>query len=324
MRCVAVADYRDDPSEGINVVSRVVVDDLRAAGHEVRVLHPERLLRGLFGLLAARPQMVLFTHGPGPRTVAVSRIIRAASRARVVWVATRPDLARCPGWLRGWRTAHVVLCNRRRPDLGAVAVDAEFVVQPIGIAPERIADDTGAPLLWPDLRRPGVPVAVHVGHLRRNRGLERLAEVKRRLGTRIEVVVQASPHFEPAEGLVEELVAAGVHVRRGFVASIAEVYRSADLYLFPASPELEGAIDLPLSVVEAMACRCPVIATEFGALPEALAHESGVTLVPAGRFVDAVEAWVGCDPALRERPRGLPPGLDAHRLARIVVECVND
>jgi len=324
MRCIAVADYRENPSEGINVVSRTLVDDLRAAGHEVRVLHPDRLLRGLPGLLAARPQMVLFTHGPGPRTVAVSRLIRAASRARIVWVATRPDLASCPDWLRGGRSAHVVLCNRRRPDLAAVAPDADFVVQPIGIAPERMAHAADAPLLWPELRRPGVPLAVHVGHLRRNRGLERLAEVKRRLGARIEVVVQASPHFEPAEGLVEELVAAGVHVRRGFVRSIADVYRSADLYLFPASPELEGAIDLPLSVVEAMSCHCPVIATQFGALPVAIGHEPGVTLVPAAGFVEAVAEWVGRDPALRVRPAGLPPGLDAHRLARIVVECVND
>ena len=48
---------------------------------------------------------------------------------------------------------------------------------------------------------------------------------------------------------------------------IAEAYHLADGYIFPARDEV-AAIGLPLSVLEALACNLPVVATPFGGLPE--------------------------------------------------------
>lgn len=318
MRCTVIAEYHDKPAEGINVVSKTLIDDLRAAGHSVQVVAPGDILRRLPTLIFDRAPVTVFTHGPGVRTVVVSRILRALSPTRIIWVATRPDLANCPSWLKGGRSAHAVICNRPRSDLAEVARGAKMIRQIIGIAPERMASGEGGAALWPGLRRPGVPLAVHVGHLRRNRGLEQMIAIKRLLGDRIDLVVQASPYFEAAPGLVEELTAAGVHVVREFVPTIAEVYRSADLYLFPAPPEQEGAIELPLSVLEAMACGTPVISTDFGALPEALADEPGVIFARSTDFVAAVASWVETPPQTRARPAGLPERLNAHRLADVV------
>ena len=318
MKCIVVAEYKDAPTEGMNVVSRTLIDDLRLKGVDVSVVSPSKVLLRLPALLFSRSRLIVFTHGPGPRTVLASLVLRVLSRLRIVWVATRPDLSGCLAWLRNTRTAHAVVCNSRRSDLTSVARDAEVVLQPIGIAPERLGGGDG-PKLWPGLRRSGVPVAVHVGHLRASRGLERLATVKNLLGDRIEVVVQASPYFEPEPDVLRMLGAAGVHVSRGFVAEIAQVYRSADLYLFPAAPDHKGAIDLPLSVVEAMACRVPVIATRFGALPEILDHEEGVTLVGPDDFAQSVARWVELAPALRRRPDGLPDALNAHHLSEVVM-----
>lgn len=319
MRFTVVAEYQESPAEGINVVSKTLIDDLRKAGHAVKVISPTSILTRLPELIMDRAQVTVFTHGPGPRTVLVSRILRALSSTRIVWVATRPDLADCPRWLRGGRSAHAVICNRPRADLASVARDAVIVQQVIGIAPERMAGTLASPM-WPEIRRAGVPMVVHVGHLRRNRGLEQLIAVKHLLGDRVEIVMQASPYFEPASGLTEELTAAGIHVMRAFVPAIANVYGSADLYLFPAPPDQEGAIELPLSVLEAMACKTPVISTPFGALPEVLAGEPGVTFARSSGFAAAVAAWVDCPAEARLRPLGLPERLNAHRLADRIQE----
>ena len=96
MRFTIVAEYHERPAEGINVVSKTLIDDLRAAGHEVRVFPPADILRRLHRLLLDRASVVVFTHGPGVRTVLVSRILRALSSRRILWVATRPDVLRCP------------------------------------------------------------------------------------------------------------------------------------------------------------------------------------------------------------------------------------
>jgi glycosyltransferase involved in cell wall biosynthesis len=171
---------------------------------------------------------------------------------------------------------------------------------------------------WPDLRARGVPIAVHVGHLRRTRGLDRLIEVKTRLGGQIEIVVVASPYFEPEDTLMADLQIAGIRVDRGFIASIADVYLSADLYLFPPPPQSEGAIELPLSVLEAVSCGLPVVSTPFGALPGALAGVTGVRFADGAGFTDAVENMISN--GLTDRPQGLPPHLNAHRLAERILE----
>jgi glycosyltransferase involved in cell wall biosynthesis len=317
MRFTVVAEYHENPAEGINVVSKMVIDELRSAGHEVRVFPPSKVLIRLLALILDRSPNTVFTHGPGVRTVFASRILRALSPTRITWVATRPDVANCPAWLKGGKSAHIILCNRPRADLAECARDAQIVPQLIGIAPERMKKVDGVPL-WSELRRPGVPIAVHVGHLRRSRGLERLIETKRLLGDRIEIVVQASPYFEPAVGLSEELTDAGVHLARAFVPSISEIYRSADLYLFPAPPDQDGAIELPLSVLEAIACGTPVISTEFGALPDALEGVPGVQFVSSTGFAAAVAKWV--DQEQPVSPEGLPQRLHLHRLVERILE----
>ncbi len=311
-----VAEYHDAPAEGINVVSKTLIDDLRKAGHEVRIIPPAHLLRHLPKLLFAPTGMTVFTHGPGLRTLLVSRLLRLFSSTRIVWVATRPDLARCPSWLKGWRTAHAVICNRARNDLMSVAGDAVMIEQPIGIAPERLV--ASGEMRWPELQARAVPIAVHVGHLRRTRGLDRLIEVKAALGDRIEIVVVASPYFTPEDSLLADLAAAGVRVDRGFIAAIADVYHAADLYLFPPPPASEGAIELPLSVLEAIACGLPVISTPFGALPQALAGVAGVEFAESDRFAQAVTEAI--TNGLPQRPACLPDNLNAHRLATCLME----
>lgn len=311
-----VAEYHDAPAEGINVVSKTLIDDLRAAGREVRIVPPANLLSQLPKLLLAPTGITVFTHGPGVRTVLVSRILRLLSSTKIVWLATRPDIARCPSWLKGWRTAHAVICNRARIDLIAVAGDAAVIEQPIGIAPERLIRSGNK--RWPELQastpgRPTVPIAVHVGHLRRTRGLDRLIEIKTKLADRIEIVVVASPYFEPEDTLLADLHAAGIRVDRGFIASIADVYHSADLYLFPPPPQSEGAIELPLSVLEAVSCGLPVVSTPFGALPEALAGVAGVLFADANNFAQTVEDLI--NGGLNDLTQGLPEHLNAHRLA---------
>lgn len=317
MSITVVAEYVDMPAEGINVVSRTLIDDLRAAGQSVRIIPPHRLLQNLPRMILSPSRLVVFSHGPGVRTVLASAILRRLSRSRLVWIATRPDLAALPKWLQGRPTAHAVICNRPRADLQAAASDAKLIAQPIGVAPERLAG--GQAGRWPDIAAKGVPVAVHVGHLRRSRGLERLCEIKALLGDRIELVVVASSYFDAAPGLVDELVAAGVHVDHGFVPKIADVYRSADLYLFTPPPESEGAIEMPLGVLEALSCCLPVISTPFGALPEALAGERGVEFAASEDFAHAVARWIERG-ASNEKPAGLPDKLNAHRIATRVLD----
>ncbi len=320
-KIVAVAEYRDEPCEGMQVVSKTLVDALRRAGHTVRVIEPRHLPRSFPSLLPHRPDLVLFTHGPGVGVVASSLIMRKVLRARIVWVASRPDLGSIPRWLKRHRTAHTVLCNMRRPDLVAVARDAEFMEQFIGIDPARVGSNTEKQCPWPDLRATGRPVLLHVGHLKRNRGLDVLAAAKRCLGDQIEIVVQGGPALPTDAGVLSDLESSGVRVLRTFEPNLRRLYEAADLYVFPLQEGSGGAIDLPLGVLEAVACGTPVLSTDFGVLKQALNAVSGVTFCSQAEFLPVLRALLETG-GLQARPGGLPDHLHAARTTEAVLRIV--
>jgi glycosyltransferase involved in cell wall biosynthesis len=322
-----VADYREQPSEGMQVVSKALVDGLRSAGDRVEVLAPDRPWRWLPRLFAARRGVVVFTHGPGNGVVLLSAVIRRLTRMRIVWVATRPDLSQLPKALRGRRTAHAIVGNRKRSDLDSAAADHAFIQQFIGIDPTRLDSSTADTAPWPELVDGSKPVLLHVGHLRPNRGLDLLVEVKNLVGDAVDVVVQGSPTFEADPFVLKQLEEVGIVVRREFVRALADLYRACDLYVFPARPEAEGAIELPLGVLEAVACGRPVLTNDFGAVRAALADVPGVHITSPDSFATRVRELISEPDALSIRPHSLPDHLHARGVISAVhtasqdVEC---
>ena len=319
MRIHIVGDYQPAPAEGMQVVVKTLVDGLRDVGHDVIVIPPGLGLRQIGRFLAVGADRVVFVHGPGSGVVAASWALRAASRARILWVATRPDLETVPRFLRGRRTAHGIICNVMRDDLREVAKEAELIQTFIGIEPSRLRHGSLAADAPGERVRSGRPTILHVGHLRSNRGLDLLAEAKTRLGDDAEVVVQGSPTFAADADLVRMLTEVGVQVRTGYVDNLSDLYAEADLYVFPARPEHSGAIDLPLGALEAVACHLPILVNEFGALRPALSNVDGVHFTRTETLVDDLVRLVRTPGALDVRPPGLPSHLHASRVTDAVL-----
>lgn len=325
MRRVAIiGEHPDRPTEGIQVVTRAITRGLRDYGYQIELVEPKQLRMAIMRWVFRPPDCVLFTHGPGRGTVAASSVMRRLVQTKIIWVATRPDLHAVPAWLRSRRTAHGIVCNRVRPDLQRVARDAVFIEQYIGIDPERVSTGSSSENPWPELTDTGRFIVLHVGHLRPNRGLDLLASAKRALAEDIEIVVQASPMFEPDSDVVEDLVTSGVRIRRGYESDLGALYRAANLYAFPARPASEGAIELPLGVLEALASGTPVLTTPFGVLPTALGDAPGVTVANEDVFADVLGDLVR-SPTPLDRPPGLPRDLEIGRTidaTRSLVEAI--
>ncbi|HXG41158.1 MAG TPA: glycosyltransferase [Dehalococcoidia bacterium] len=116
-------------------------------------------------------------------------------------------------------------------------------------------------------RRLGLPpsefLALHVGHVKPGRNLEAL----RHAWPVARPVVVAATSMGRDPYLAASLAAeAGAIVLEGYRQSVQEVYQACDCYLFPVQ-EPGCAIDVPLSVLEAMACNLPVITYPYGGLP---------------------------------------------------------
>jgi glycosyltransferase involved in cell wall biosynthesis len=132
--------------------------------------------------------------------------------------------------------------------------------------------------------QPDAFLLLHVGHFRENRGLRVFAKILS--GKNVRCLVVGGTSLEASEQLKRDLETAGCRILHDYIANIEEVYQLADCFVFPA-PALSayelpqeyqqlGAIDTPLTVLEAMACNIPVITTAFGALPRTFPESPGV------------------------------------------------
>lgn len=123
----------------------------------------------------------------------------------------------------------------------------------------------------------GIPAAAkvvtHVGHLNGTRNLSRLLALQG--GRNYHTVVVGSTSTEQDEALKETLRGEGATVIDTYLANMEDIYRLSDVYLFLAEGDT-AAIEIPLSVLEAMACNLPVICTPFGGLPDFFCQGRGL------------------------------------------------
>jgi len=118
-------------------------------------------------------------------------------------------------------------------------------------------------------------VVLHVGPIKRGRNLQVFTELQ---AHGCQSLILGSTTVGMELGLYRELRQAGCMVWRWYFPHVQELYALADCYLFPTLRRGE-AIELPLSVLEAMACNLPVISTPFGALERIFAPGDGLNFI---------------------------------------------
>jgi len=121
---------------------------------------------------------------------------------------------------------------------------------------------------------PLLPVALHVGHLEKDRNLSSLSELP---SADIQVVVAGSICSGIHPDIIQQLEAYGFHTFIGYQPNIDEFYRMADCYVFPPKPG--NSLTMPLSVLEAMACNLPVVTTRFSGIDFAFDEGDGLIFI---------------------------------------------
>ena len=136
-------------------------------------------------------------------------------------------------------------------------------------------------------RKLGLPldrlIVLHVGHLKEDRNLKELLRVQSHSG--LQVVIVGSSTTKQSVRLINMLEHSGCIVINNYQSRIEEYYQSADLYIFPTFNH-KAAVQIPLSILEAMATNLPIITTRFGGLPDFFNPGLGLTYVFPEQFDD--------------------------------------
>lgn len=135
------------------------------------------------------------------------------------------------------------------------------------------------------------PAQVHGGapHLVVTRNLERIYDIPTALRAFAQVrqtwpqaqltVAGSGPEKDRLQALAAELgIAAAVRFAgRIDNADIAPLYASADVMLNPSTAD-----NMPISILEALACGVPVVSTDAGGIPDLVKHGETALMVPVG------------------------------------------
>ena len=111
-----------------------------------------------------------------------------------------------------------------------------------------------------------------MGHIKVNRNIKCLIEVQKI--DNIQVVIVGSTSIAVEGKIKDILIKEGIRIIDKVIPDISKIYKMSDLYVFPVVNNTE-AIDMPLSVLEAMSCNLPVISTRFGGLVDYFEEDTG-------------------------------------------------
>jgi glycosyltransferase involved in cell wall biosynthesis len=290
-----VTELSGSLDEGMRNWTRDFVRAMAGRGHEVELLQ----LRGparLAALRPAAPWRIRRTRPDVVQYVPYSGLTRASLlrlRALTIFVPgavksiavlqAADDAREAPAGC----TADIALFASDRLRRRHSAVARAGVVVPPVVDSGRFRPATAA---RDEIRRSlrignGRPMVLHVGHLAPSRGLEALGDVAREGHATVTMVASTSTPADPE--IDAALRGAGVTVLREYLPNIERYYQAADVYLFPVEKEY-GSVEIPLSVLEAIACGTSVVSTPFGGLPELFNEGDGLVYADPAEIPSAV------------------------------------
>jgi glycosyltransferase involved in cell wall biosynthesis len=232
-----------------------------------------------------RPDIIHYIHGPTVYSFLISRLLSKFSDGpKVVLHATNPDI---PIFLRG-------IPVRFKPDIVLVMSPyTKSMFDTLGLVTQYLPVGVDTDKFRPMRRRDELRVKygldldkyllLHIGSISLGRNLDAIRYLK---DDETDVLIIGRTSRSVDEKLFDRLVDAGcIVIRDRYFGNIEEIYNLADCYIYPVIYRLDwmgrnkaDSIDLPMTILEAMACNLPVISTRYGGMPYFFREGQGLYL----------------------------------------------
>ncbi len=278
MRICLLGDISGNLDEGMKNTTYYLYSEL-SKSYEVEVVHPRKTLLPS-AVLKFKPDILHYIHGSSIRSFLITRYLASIfPGSKSIVSATHPQFSKWEKLALGFFKPDLVLVQSKSMEDFFSRKGFKTAWLSGGVDVDKFSPVPKAKRL--ELRRKyGLEedklIVLHVGHVRPNRNLELLVPIQQQGG--IQVVIAGSTTVRADERVAQRLKDAGCVVWVKYFPNIEELFQLADCYVFPVMTD-NGAVQVPLTVLEAAACNLPVVTTPFGGLPDLVGEREGLFYV---------------------------------------------
>ena len=312
MKICLLGEYSGNLDEGMRKVSSHFNKEL-AKRHEVLTLdlYLSEVLAKTFwkDIKNFNPHIIHYIHGPSIKSFILLKVASLCCRdAKTVMSAMHPGLSFLSKQFITLIKPDLVLTQSYESEDMFKKLKCETKFLPSGVDVERFKQ--GMSKTKEELREKyGIDkdkfVILHIGSIKEGRNVHLMEKLQREDS---QVIIIGAISTGINKNMAQQLKKSGCLVWERFFENIEEFYALSDCYLFPTPPMNKlNSIEMPLSVLEAMACNLPVITTRFGALPRVFEDSEGLFFADNGDdFINILESIKSTDIDVKTREKILP------------------
>lgn len=272
MNICVVSNLKGNPDEGMKNFAIHIARELSDLHNVMHINGKESVFSSDFWkkLKIFNPDIIHFFLRPTISTLVLSKIMQFyGGKAKLVLSALQPP--KNPMLFK--KIARII-----KPDLVLIqsnetenifsSIGCRTTFLPSGVDTESFKPTTNE--IKKNLRKKygieeGKFVVLHVGHINKGRNLYIFKKIATTMDNTEILIIGSTNKFNFDEKMYNELKNSGCNVKREYFDNIEEIYQLSDCYVFPTMNS-SFSIEIPLSILEAMACNLPVISTKFGGL----------------------------------------------------------
>lgn len=309
MKICLLGGYSGELDEGMRKVSYYINKELSKT-HQTLPLDVREVTSKSFwrNLKKFDPEIIHYIHGPSIKSFMLLKSISFCCRdAKTVMSAMHPGFSSLSKWFIPLLKPDMVLVQSIETEEKFKKLGCETEFLPCGVDVQKFTATTAT--VKEKLREKyGIDknkfVILHIGSIKEGRNVQLLEKLQKENN---QVVIVGAVSTGINKNLSEKLEKTGCLVWAKYFKNIEEIYALSDCYIFPIQPENRiNSIEMPLSVLEAMACNLPVIITKFGALSRVFEEGEGLFFVENDNDISQVLEEIKNGIVIKTREKVLP------------------
>lgn len=224
-----------------------------------------------------QPEIIHYLTGPSLSSFFLVKLLSMLSKdSKTIITASHPKV-KCKSLLKFLKTDCIIIHSEEyEKSFKSLNFNTKFIPNGVDLSKFKKIDDKQKNELRIKYSIPNEKfIILHVGNILKERNIDILKKLQNENN---QVLIVGSTSIEVDGDVLKELENHGCIVITHYIENIHEIYQSSDCYIFPTVEKIR-AIEIPLSVLEAMACNLPVISTRFGGLPILFEEGNGLFFI---------------------------------------------